>query len=159
MDFQVGQAISYKYGSPSYRQQGVIIGVDDNTIDIVSVNRKNGIIKCYDEPGADYYRDRNHVRLRNCPPPFSSLTSNRPGMAYANADIENPVVLRKDNLAEYQVQILENGRKVPKADMDKIFDHPWEDQLQKQKTMRRRSGIDISSIIDNEQKEDGMEFY
>lgn len=158
MDFQVGQAISYKYGSPSYRQQGVIIGVDDNTIDIVSVNRKNGIIKCYDEPGADYYRDRNHVRLRNCPPPFSSLTSNRPGMAYANADIENPVVLRKDNLAEYQVQILENGRKVPKADMDKIFDHPWEEQLQKQKTMRRRSGINISSIIDNEQKEDGMEF-
>ena len=158
MDFQVGQAISYKYGSPSYRQQGVIIGVDDNTIDIVSVNRKNGIIKCYDEPGADYYRDRNHVRLRNCPPPFSSLTSNRPGMAYANADIENPVVLHKDNLAEYQVQILENGRKVPKADMDKIFDHPWEEQLQKQKTMHRRSGIDISSIIDNEQKEDGMDF-
>lgn len=158
MDFQVGQAISYKYGSPSYRQQGVIIGVDDNTIDIVGVNRKNGIIKCYDEPGADYYRDRNHVRLRNCPPPFSSLTSNRPGMAYANADIENPVVLRKDNLAEYQVQILERGTKVPKADMDKIFDHPWEEQLQKQKTMRRRSGIDISSIIDNEQKEDGMEF-
>lgn len=158
MDFQVGQAISYKYGSPSYRQQGVIIGVDDNAIDVVSVNRKNGIIKCYDEPGADYYRDRNHVRLRNCPPPFSSLTSNRPGMAYANADIENPVVLRKDNLAEYQVQILESGRKVPKADMDKIFDHPWEDQLQKQKTMHRRSGIDISSIIDNEQKEDGMEF-
>ena len=158
MDFQVGQAISYKYGSPSYRQQGVIIGVDDNTIDIVSVNRKNGIIKCYDEPGADYYRDRNHVRLRNCPPPFSSLTSNRPGMAYANADIENPIVLCKDNLAEYQVQILENGRKVPKADMDKIFDHPWEEQLQKQKTMHRRSGIDISSIIDNEQKEDGMEF-
>ena len=158
MDFQVGQAISYKYGSPSYRQQGVIIGVDDNAIDVVSVNRKNGIIKCYDEPGADYYRDRNHVRLRNCPPPFSSLTSNRPGMAYVNADIENPVVLRKDNLAEYQVQILENGRKVPKADMDKIFDHPWEEQLQKQKTIRRRSGIDISSIIDNEQKEDGMEF-
>ena len=158
MDFQVGQAISYKYGSPSYRQQGVIIGVDDNAIDVVSVNRKNGIIKCYDEPGADYYRDRNHVRLRNCPPPFSSLTSNRPGMAYANADIENPIVLCKDNLAEYQVQILENGRKVPKADMDKIFDHPWEEQLQKQKTIRRRSGIDISSIIDNEQKEDGMEF-
>ena len=158
MDFQVGQAISYKYGSPSYRQQGVIIGVDDNAIDVVSVNRKNGIIKCYDEPGADYYRDRNHVRLRNCPPPFSSLTSNRPGMAYVNADIENPVVLRKDNLAEYQVQILENGRKVPKADMDKIFDHPWEEQLQKQKTMHRRSGIDISSIIDNEQKEEGMEF-
>ena len=79
-------------------------------------------------------------------------------MAYVNADIENPVVLRKDNLAEYQVQILENGRKVPKADIDKIFDHPWEEQLQKQKTMHRRSGIDISSIIDNEQKEDGMEF-
>ena len=161
MDFQVGQAISYKYGSPSYRQQGVIIGVDDNTIDIVSVNRKNGIIKCYDEPGADYYRDRNHVRLRNCPPPFSSLTSNRPGMAYANADIENPVMLRKDNLAEYQVQILEDGRKVPKVDMDKIFNHPWEDQLQKQKEIcsKRRCGLNI--VWDDEskkEKDEGMEF-
>ena len=158
MDFQVGQAISYKYGSPSYRQQGVIIGVDDNAIDVVSVNRKNGIIKCYDEPGADYYRDRNHVRLRNCPPPFSSLTSNRPGMAYANADIENPVVLRKDSLAEYQVQILENGRKVPKADMDKIFDHPWEDQLQKQKIMRSEQCC-LNRVWDDEsEKDEGMEF-
>ena len=158
MDFQVGQAISYKYGSPSYRQQGVIIGVDDNTIDIVSVNRKNGIIKCYDEPGADYYRDRNHVRLRNCPPPFSSLTSNRPGMAYANADIENPVVLHKYNLAEYQVQILEDGRKVPKADMDKIFDHPWIDEMQKQKTMRNERRCLNRVWEDESEKDKGMEF-
>ena len=158
MDFQVGQAISYKYGSPSYRQQGVIIGVDDNTIDIVSVNRKNGIIKCYDEPGADYYRDRNHVRLRNCPPPFSSLTSNRPGMAYANADIENPVVLHKDNLAEYQVQILEDGRKVPKADIDKIFDHPWIDEMQKQKTMRNERRCLNRVWEDESEKDKGMEF-
>lgn len=158
MDFQVGQAISYKYGSPSYRQQGVIIGVDDNAIDVVSVNRKNGIIKCYDEPGADYYRDRNHVRLRNCPPPFSSLTSNRPGMAYANADIENPVVLHKDNLAEYQVQILEDGRKVPKADMDKIFDHPWIDEMQKQKTMRNERRCLNRVWEDESEKDKGMEF-
>ena len=158
MDFQVGQAISYKYGSPSYRQQGVIIGVDDNAIDVVSVNRKNGIIKCYDEPGADYYRDRKHVRLRNCPPPFSSLTSNRPGMAYANADIENPVVLHKDNLAEYQVQILEDGRKVPKADMDKIFDHPWIDEMQKQKTMRNERRCLNRVWEDESEKDKGMEF-
>ena len=158
MDFQVGQAISYKYGSPSYRQQGVIIGVDDNAIDVVSVNRKNGIIKCYDEPGADYYRDRNHVRLRNCPPPFSSLTSNRQGMAYANADIENPVVLHKYNLAEYQVQILEDGRKVPKADMDKIFDHPWIDEMQKQKTMRNERRCLNRVWEDESEKDKGMEF-
>ena len=158
MDFQVGQSISYKYGSPSYRQQGVIIGVDDNAIDVVSVNRKNGIIKCYDEPGADYYRDRNHVRLRNCPPPFSSLTSNRPGMAYANADIENPVVLHKYNLAEYQVQILEDGRKVPKADMDKIFDHPWIDEMQKQKTMRNERRCLNRVWEDESEKDKGMEF-
>ena len=65
----------------------------------------------------------------------------------------------KDKLTKYQVQILENGRKVPKADMDKIFDHPWEDQLQQQKTMPRRRGIGISRIIDDEEeKEDGMEY-
>ena len=79
------------------------------------------------------------------------------------ADMENPVILQKSYLSAYSLQILERGTKVPNADMKKIFNHPWEEQLQKQKTMqqktmRRRSGIDISSIIDNEQKEDGMEF-
>lgn len=70
-------------------------------------------------------------------------------------------MLCKDNLAEYHVQILEDGRKVPKADMDKIFDHPWEEQLQKQKEIcsKRRCGLNIDWDDESEkEKDEGMEF-
>ena len=126
---------------------------------IVDVDYKDDWVRCYDEVGANYERDRNNVQLKHCPPPFTKISRGVPGRVYAMADMENPVILQKSHLPAYSLQILERGTKVPNVDMKKIFDHPWEDQLQKQKTMRRRSGIDISSIIDNEQKEDGMEFY
>ena len=126
---------------------------------IVDVDYKDDWVRCYDEVGANYERDRNNVQLKHCPPPFTKVSRGVPGRVYAMADMENPVILQKSHLPAYSLQILERGTKVPNADMKKIFDHPWEDQLQKQKTMRRRSGIDISSIIDNEQKEDGIEFY
>lgn len=159
MDFQVGQAIYYDGGNPRYSYYGVVVDVNESEVELVHVNYKNQYVRCYDEPGADYQKHRNNVQLKNCPPPFTSLSRGFHGMVYANADMEHPVVLKKDDLNKYQILILERGTKVPNADMKKIFDHPWEEQLQKQKTMRRRSGIDISSIIDNEQKEDGMEFY
>ena len=125
---------------------------------IVDVDYKDDWVRCYDEVGANYERDRNNVQLKHCPPPFTKISRGVPGRVYAMADMENPVILQKNQLPAYALQILERGTKVPNADMKKILEHPWEDQLQKQKTMRRRSGIDISSIIDNEQKEDGMEF-
>lgn len=159
MDFQVGHAIYYDGGNPRYSYYGVVVDVNESEVELVHVNYKNQYVRCYDEPGADYQKHRNNVQLKNCPPPFTSLSRGFHGMVYANADMEHPVVLKKDDLNKYQIRILESGTQVPKADMDKIFDHPWEEQLQKQKTMHRRSGIDISSIIDNEQKEDGMEFY
>lgn len=157
MELQVGQAVRYDSGNPRYMHYGVI--VDEKSVGIVDVDYKDDWVRCYDEVGANYERDRNNVQLKHCPPPFTKVSRGVPGKVYARADMENPVILQKSHLPAYSLQILERGTKVPNADMKKIFDHPWEDQLQKQKTMRRRSGIDISSIIDNEQKEDGMEFY
>lgn len=159
MELQVGQAVRYDSGNPRYMHYGVIVDVDEKSIGIVDVDYKDDLVRCYDEVGANYERDRNNVQLKHCPPPFTKVSRGVPGRVYAMADMENPVILQKSHLPAYSLQILERGTKVPNADMKKIFDHPWEDQLQKQKTMRRRSGIDISSIIDNEQKEDGMEFY
>ena len=159
MDLQVGQAVRYDYGNPRYMHYGVIVDVDEKSIGIVDVDYKDDLVCCYDEVGANYERDRNNVQLKHCPPPFTKISRGVPGRVYAMADMENPVILQKSHLSAYSLQILERGTKVPNADMKKIFEHPWEDQLQKQKTMRRRSGIDISSIIDNEQKEDGMDFY
>ena len=159
MELQVGQAVRYDSGNPRYMHYGVIVNVDEKSVGIVDVDYKDDLVRCYDEIGANYERDRNNVQLKHCPPPFTKVSRGVPGRVYAMADMENPVILQKSHLPAYSLQILERGTKVPNADMKKIFDHPWEDQLQKQKTMRRRSGIDISSIIDNEQKEDGMEFY
>lgn len=158
MELQVGQAVRYDSGNPRYMHYGVIVDVDEKSVGIVDVDYKDDLVRCYDEVGANYERDRNNVQLKHCPPPFTKVSRGVPGKVYARADMENPVILQKSHLPAYSLQILERGTKVPNADMKKIFDHPWEDQLQKQKTMRRRSGIDISSIIDNEQKEDGMEF-
>lgn len=159
MELQVGQAVRYDYGNPRYMHYGVIVDVDEKSVGIVDVDYKDDLVRCYDEVGVNYEMDRNNVQLKHCPPPFTKVSRGVPGKVYARADMENPVILQKSHLPAYSLQILERGTKVPNADMKKIFDHPWEDQLQKQKTMRRRSGIDISSIIDNEQKEDGMEFY
>lgn len=159
MELQVGQAVRYDSGNPRYMHYGVIVNVDEKSVGIVDVDYKDDLVRCYDEIGANYEMDRNNVQLKHCPPPFTKVSRGVPGKVYARADMENPVILQKSHLPAYSLQILERGTKVPNADMKKIFDHPWEDQLQKQKTMRRRSGIDISSIIDNEQKEDGMEFY
>ena len=159
MELQVGQAVRYDSGNPRYMHYGVIVDVDEKSVGIVDVDYKDDWVRCYDEVGANYEMDRNNVQLKHCPPPFTKVSRGVPGKVYARADMENPVILQKSHLPAYSLQILERGTKVPNADMKKIFDHPWEDQLQKQKTMRRRSGIDISSIIDNEQKEDGIEFY
>lgn len=77
------------------------------------------------------------------------------------ADMENPVILQKSYLSAYSLQILERGTKVPNADMKKIFNHPWEDQLQKQKTMRskRRCGLNIVWDDKSEkEKDEDMEF-
>ena len=158
MELQVGQAVRYDSGNPRYMHYGVIVDVDEKSVGIVDVDYKDDLVRCYDEVGANYEMDRNNVQLKHCPPPFTKVSRGVPGKVYARADMENPVILQKSHLPAYSLQILERGTKVPNADMKKIFDHPWEDQLQKQKTMRRRSGIDISSIIDNEQKEDGIEF-
>lgn len=159
MDLQVGQAVRYDYGNPRYMHYGVIVNVDEKSVGIVDVDYKDDLVRCYNEVGANYERDRNNVQLKHCPPPFTKVSRGVPGRVYAMADMENPVILQKSHLPAYSLQILERGTKVPNADMKKIFDHPWEDQLQKQKTMRRRSGIDVSHIIGDEEKEDGMEFY
>ena len=59
------------------------------------------------------------------------------------------------------VDVDERGTKVPNADMKKIFNHPWEDQLQKQKTIRSKRRCGLNIVWDDEsekEKDEGMEF-
>ena len=128
---------------------------------IVDVDYKDNFVRCYDEVEANYERDRNNVQLKHCPPPFTKVLRGVPGRVYAMADMENPVILQKSYLSAYSLQILERGTKVPNADMKKIFNHPWEEQLQKQKTIssKRRCGLNIVWDDKSEkEKDEGMEF-
>lgn len=42
--------------------------------------------------------------------------------------------------------------------MHEMFHHPWIDEMQKQKIMERRKGINIRIICDDDEKEDDMEY-
>lgn len=97
MDLQVGQAVRYDYGNPRYMHYGVIVDVDEKSVGIVDVDYKDNFVRCYDEVGANYERDRNNVQLKHCPPPFTKVSRGVPGRVYAMADMENPVILQKIN--------------------------------------------------------------
>lgn len=76
----------------------------------------------------------------------------------ALADVNNPQILTNEQCKKYHVTVLDNGATISKRDMHEIFHHPWIDEMQKQKIMERRKGINIHIIYDDEEKEDDMEY-
>ena len=76
----------------------------------------------------------------------------------ALADVNNPQILTKEQCEKYHVTVLDNGATISKRDMHELFHHPWIDEMQKQKIMERRKGININIIYDDEEKEDDMEY-
>lgn len=150
-----GQVITYKNKRRGIGY-GVIIHSTENSISFVEVDRATEFTKCYDEPGAKYPEDKDNVRLKDYPSPFKTLSNGREGGIYALADIDNPIVFTKEQCEKYQVTVID--KEVSKRDMHEIFHHPWIDEMQKQKIMERRKGININIICDDEEKEDDMEY-
>lgn len=150
-----GQVITYKNKRRGIGY-GVIIHSTENSISFVEVDRSTEFTKCYDEPGAKYPEDKDNVRLKDYPSPFKTLSNGREGGIYALADIDNPIVFTKEQCEKYQVTVID--KEVSKRDMHEIFHHPWIDEMQKQKIMERRKGINIHIIYDDEEKEDDMEY-
>lgn len=150
-----GQVITYKNKRRGIGY-GVIIHNTENNISFVEVDRATEFTKCYDEPGAKYPEDKDNVRLKDYLSPFKTLSNGREGGIYALADIDNPIVFTKEQCEKYQVTVID--REVSKRDMHEIFHHPWIDEMQKQKIMERRKGININIIYDDEEKEDDMEY-
>ena len=150
-----GQVITYKNKRRGIGY-GVIIHSTENSISFVEVDRATEFTKCYDEPGAKYPEDKDNVRLKDYPSPFKTLSNRREGAIYALADIDNPIVFTKEQCEKYQVTVID--KEVSKRDMHEIFHHPWIDEIQKQKIMERRKGININIICDDEEKEDDMEY-
>ena len=150
-----GQVITYKNKRRGIGY-GVIIHSTENSISFVEVDRATEFTKCYDEPGAKYPEDKDNVRLKDYPSPFKTLSNRREGAIYALADIDNPIVFTKEQCEKYQVTVID--KEVSKRDMHEMFHHPWIDEMQKQKIMERRKGINIHIICDDEEKEDDMEY-
>ena len=152
MNIEMGQAITYKNERRGIGY-GVIIHSTENSISFVEIDRITEFTKCYDELGAKYPEDKDNVRLKDCPPPFMQLSRGVDGGVYALADINNPIIFTKEQCEKYHVTILDRGEKISKRDMDEIFNHPWDEQKQKQLELRRNQAVDEFGGIVNDTSE------
>lgn len=154
---KIGQAIEYK-NEHSIVVRGVITNKHENYIEYFEVKSADRYTRCYDDVGAVRETDADKVRLKDCPTPFYRLCRGKKGGVYALADVNNPQILTKEQCEKYHVTVLDNGATISKRDMHEMFHHPWIDEIQKQKIMERRKGININIIYDVEEKEDDMEY-
>ena len=154
---KIGQAIEYK-NEHSIVVRGVITNKYENYIEYFEVKSADRYTRCYDDVGAVRETDADKVRLKDCPTPFYRLCRGKKGGVYALADVNNPQILTKEQCEKYHVTVLDNGATISKRDMHEIFHHPWIDEMQKQKIMERRKGININIIYGDEEKEDDMEY-
>lgn len=69
--FEKNMGVVWGYGH--FRLHGVITDVSSDAVTVMPVLSLDCDVKCYDEPGAVYDTDRDNVRLKDCPPPFSRL--------------------------------------------------------------------------------------
>lgn len=154
---KIGQAIEYK-NEHSIVVRGVITNKHENYIEYFEVKSADRYTRCYDDVGAVRETDADKVRLKDCPTPFYRLCRGKKGGVYALADVNNPQILTREQCEKYHVTVLDNGATISKRDMHEMFHHPWIDEMQKQKIMERRKGININIIYDDEEKEDDMEY-
>lgn len=137
MNIRVGQAIEYETKNSGI-VRGVISKVCNEYLEFFEVKHVTSYTRCYDELGAVRETDANKVKLRDCPSPFVSLSKGQKGGVYALADIDNPLILTKEDYLKYHVKILDDGDIISERDMYAIFHHPWLDQQQKELRRQRR---------------------
>lgn len=127
--FDTGIGIEWSVDDTLYR--GVVMGSGDYGVEIVPVQGLGDHIRCYDEGGAVYERDRDNVRLVDCPPPFTFLciASDRNG-CYAQAGFDSRLRLSEGVLDICDARVLDDGAKISERDMAAILDHPWREEKQ-----------------------------
>ena len=91
----------------------------------------------YDDVGAVYARDKDHVRLKDCPPPFSELNQGLKGNAGAFVDTNHQYTISESDFLKYRVRVVDSGAKISQRDMRAIQYHPWPQELQQEKTLDR----------------------
>lgn len=142
MSLKVGQGfVIYQQKREYY---GLVINVTDDAVEYVSVRAVNdGVqptVKCYDDMGAVYPKDKDNVRLTSCPPPFSNVCGGVSkdcciSDAYAVADMDHVHSVSK-MCFETLCDIIDNGVCISDKDMETVRHHHMENPLQKEKTYR-----------------------
>ena len=153
MNVRVGQGFSYGRG------YGLVLNYDGKYVSYVSVKDpvydNSYTQQAYDELEAKYDTDKDNLRLKSCPPPFSDISyngfSDNKGKPIAIADMNNIKHISIEMFEFGSCKILDNGVQISYEDMAKVKNHPWPRQKEIEKTYDRNealreltSGIDMS---------------
>ena len=150
MSIKIGQGFSYvsKSGVVYY---GLIVDVIDTNIGWIPVIRAyhNGNrVVCYDDFNAEKDKHANNVRLDSCPPPFSVFGTQH---NFKNQKIGNSVAVADMGKVRYvpsaifdtKCVVLDRGQQVSSADMERVFNHPWQSRRQKEKLLSDMSELNL----------------
>lgn len=71
-------------------------------------------------------------------------------------DVQKLLVFDEEKCKKYHVEIVDDGAKISKRDMKNVLNHPWIDQLQKEKLhdARRRGIAELESRLGLSQDDD-----
>ena len=153
MNIKVGQGFSYKTRRNKLAF-GLVVATKNNQaswVSVVPVYSDGVSRKFYDSSDAVYERDRNHVHLTDCPPPFSYFGTydnfrHEPiSNVLAVADIENCHHISFDVFSD-RCQIIDDGVQISDKDMETVFSHPWQSRRQKEKLISDMSELNLDDV-------------
>ena len=108
-------------------------------------------IRCYDEGGSNRDCDEDLVRLRHCPPPFSSLCPPDEKKCYGDANRHHLFVFTTDELINSQT-ILDRRALLHDEDYSELLSRVWRDEKEKGRPVKIMSW----EVIGEKRKEDHL---
>lgn len=140
-----GQGVFYK-GCRNAIRNGIVINVSENSIDVALVHPIKLRDKCYDDEGAIKEKHKDNVRLKDCPPPFSVAYQRSENGLYCYADMDNLIHIKESEFESINLGIVDDGAVITEHMMEEIKNHPWQDQLQKQKVMSVKQSTNLLHV-------------
>lgn len=154
-----GQGIVYDAGRGCGDVFAVVLSVGAECISVASVRVIELGDKCYNDVGAIKELHKDNVRLKDCPPPFSHLYKYAKDGLYCHADMDNLIHIKESEFESINLGIVDDGAVITEHMMEEIKNHPWQDQLQKQKVMSVKQSTNLLHV-DNSMikrtKQDGL---
>lgn len=159
MDYQVGQGVKFER-KPGYTGYGVVCGGSDNWVGVLQVKPLDRYTHSYDDVGAKK-SEKDNVRLKDCPPPFTRLCREEPRGVYALTGQADVMMFSVSDCINCKMELVDKGERISKNDWKRICNHPWVDEKEQEKIHSRRvqavKGI-VENINQNKTNEDDYEY-